>query len=126
MPNLPLDIGFEPWTAVDGFGFNPGNYTNEVKQLIGQVATEEVEQDVAGQCDLDSMYFGGKQLDKYAYLAMVTHFVLQDQNLTGKILPKIKAAIEKYASNQQQHPCVTTKAGKVSFQILHRTRISVT
>lgn len=104
VPNLPLDIGFEPWTAVDGFGFNPGNYTNEVKQLIGQIATEEVEQDVAGQCDLDSMYFGGKQLDKYAYLAMVTHFVLQDQNLTGKILPKIKAAIEKYASNQQQHP----------------------
>ncbi|KAL6015775.1 endo-1,3-beta glucanase [Candidozyma auris] len=102
--NLPTDIGFEPWTSVDGFSFDANNFTPEIKQLIGQVASQEIEQDVAGQCDLDSMYFGGKQLDKYAYLALVTHFVLQDQELTNKILPKIKAAIEKYASNCQQHP----------------------
>lgn len=102
--DLPVDIGFEPWTSVGGFGYSRQNYTPEIQSLIRQVASQEVEQDVAGQCDLDSMYFGGKQLDKYAYLALVAFFVLRDLDLTARILPKIKAAIEKYAKNQQQHP----------------------
>lgn len=102
--DLPTDVGFEPWTSVSGFSFDQKNYTDDVKNVIRQAAEHEVQQDVLALCDLDSMYFGGKQLDKYAYLAYVTHFVLQDSGLTDKVLPRIKQAIEKYASNHQQNP----------------------
>lgn len=101
--DLP-DIGFEPWTSVSGFGYDSKNYTEDVKNMIEQAARKEVEDDVAGQCDLDSMYFGGKQLDKYAYIAYVTNFILRNSELTQKILPKVKKAIEKYAKNEQKNP----------------------
>ncbi|OVF10554.1 putative endo-1,3(4)-beta-glucanase [Clavispora lusitaniae] len=102
VPNLPTDIGFQPWTSVSGFG--KPNYSQSALGLIRQAAEKEVQQDVLASCDVDSMYFGGKQLDKYAYLAYVTHFVLRDSGLTQSVLPKIKQAIEKYASNHQQFP----------------------
>lgn len=104
VPNLPIDIAFEPATTVQGYGYAGSNYTDSVKQLIREAAQKESQQDVAGQCDLDSMYFGGKQLDKYAYIAYVTHFILRDSDLTQQILPKVKKAIEKYASNNQKLP----------------------
>lgn len=102
--NLPVDIGFDPWTSVDGFSYDSHNYTDDVKKVIRQAAESEVKQDILAACDLDSMYFGGKQLDKYAYLAYVTHFVLRDSELTDQVLPRIKQAIERYASNHQQNP----------------------
>lgn len=102
--NLPVDISFEPWTSVEGYSYSRDNYTDDVKRLIREAAEKEIQQDVAGQCDLDSMYFGGKQLDKYAYIAYVTNFILRDSELTAQILPKIKQAIQKYAENRQKLP----------------------
>lgn len=104
VPDLPIEIGFDPWTSVPGFGYSSSNYSGAVRDLIAKAARNEVEQDVAGACDLDSMYFGGKQLDKYAIIAFVTHFVLRDSALTQKILPKVKKAVEKFALNKQKHP----------------------
>lgn len=102
--DLPVDIGFAPWTSVPGYGYSRDNYNDAVKQLIKEAAERESQQDVAGQCDLDSMYFGGKQLDKYAYIAYVTHFILRDSSATKQILPKVKQAIQKYAENHQKIP----------------------
>lgn len=110
--DLPVDISFQPWTSVEGFGYSRDNYNDEVKKLIKLVALEESQQDVAGQCDLDSMYFGGKQLDKYAYIAYVSHFILRDSETTQIILPKIKQAIEKYAENNQKLPLVYDRTWK--------------
>lgn len=112
VPDLPINIGFEPWTSVQGFGYRGENFTDEVKQLIKEAATKESQQDVAGQCDLDSMYFGGKQLDKYAYIAYVCHFILRDSEATQNILPKVKQAIEKYAQNHQKLPLVYDQSWK--------------
>lgn len=100
--NLPVDIGFQPWTSVRGFG--KANYTKEALALISDAAQNEAQQDVLAAADVDSMYFGGKQLDKYAYIAYVSHFILRDSKTTNVILPKIKQAIEKYAQNRQQFP----------------------
>lgn len=104
--NLPLAIGVEPWTSVPGFSYDPKNYTPAVKALIREAAAKDAADDVAANCNLDSMYFAGKQLDKYAYVAYVAHFVLRDHEILQVILPKIKAAIEKFARNQQQHRLV--------------------
>lgn len=102
--NVPADIGLDPWTSVPGFHYDSKNYTDSVRELIRRAAQKEVQHDVEAACDLDSMYFGGKQLDKYAYIAYVTYFVLRDAELTQTVLPKVKRAIEKYARNQQKHP----------------------
>ncbi|KAM9905914.1 hypothetical protein OXX69_007002 [Metschnikowia pulcherrima] len=112
LENLPFDIGFEPWTCVDGYGYNGANYTEEIKGLIAQAAADEASQDILGMCDLDSMYFGGKMLDKFAYIAHVTHFTLRDSALTQQVLPLVKSAIEKYASNHQKKPLVYDETWK--------------
>lgn len=104
VPDLPIDIGFDPWTSVQGFSFKREHFDESAKKLIKEAAENEVKQDVLSQCDLDSMYFGGKQLDKYAQIAYCTHFVLRDATLTQQVLPRIKEAIEKYAKNQQKNP----------------------
>lgn len=100
--DLPVEIGFRPWTSVSGFG-RP-NFSEKALGLISEAALKELQQDVLAAADVDSMYFGGKQLDKYAHIAYASHFILRDSNITNTILPKIKQAIEKYAKNLQQFP----------------------
>lgn len=100
--NLPTDIGFQPWSSVPGFG--KPNYSREVLELISEASQKELQHDILAAADVDSMYFGGKQLDKYAHIAYVSHFILRDSQITGTILPKIKQAIERYAENRQQFP----------------------
>ncbi|OBA19583.1 glycoside hydrolase [Metschnikowia bicuspidata var. bicuspidata NRRL YB-4993] len=104
--NLPFDIGFKPWTGVQGYFYSGANYTDEIKSLITSVAANEASQDVTGMCDLDSMYFAGKMLDKFAQIAYVAHFIVRSSDVTLKILPQIKAAIEKFAANHQKKPLV--------------------
>lgn len=102
--NLPCDVGFEPWTSVPGFGFCNNNYNDNALKAIRDAASVEVQEDILDKCNLDSMYFGGKQLDKYAYIAYVAKFILKDEDVLNKVLPRIKLAIEKYARNFQKFP----------------------
>lgn len=110
-PELPLDIGFEPWSSVSGFK-GKATYSDEAKRDIKRAAEQEINQDVIGMANIDSMYTSGKILDKFAYIAYVTHFILNDDDLTGKILPKIKEAIEIFAQNKQKYPLVYDTAWK--------------
>lgn len=110
--NLPTCVNFEPYTTVNGFEFNWCNYTDKSCELIKQAATKDSQQNISQNCDLDSMYFGGKQLDKYAYVAYVCHFILRDSGLTQEILPKVKAAIEKFARNKQKNPLAYDRTWK--------------
>lgn len=102
--DLPVDIGIEPWTCIPGFTYDKNNYNDYVKQKIREAASVDANEDILSNCNVDSMYFGGKQLDKYAYLAWVAKFILQDNDVLNRVLPRIKLAIEKYARNFQQHP----------------------
>lgn len=101
---LPVNVGFEPWTAVPGFEYDPNNYTADVLKIISDAASADANDDILGNCNVDSMYFGGKQLDKYAYIAYVAKFILQNDTILNRVLPRIKLAIEKYARNFQQYP----------------------
>lgn len=105
---LPVNIGFEPWSSLP---FKE-NYSPEVLQLIRDSAAREIDQDVVGMCNIDSMYTSGKVLDKFAYIAYVTHFILKDEALTSKILPRIKQSIEIFANNKQQYPLVYDNSWK--------------
>lgn len=106
------DINFEPYAV-----FKPSpSYSQSAINLIKQAAQIEVEDDVVGMTNINSMYTSGKILDKYAYIAYVCHKIVKDPSLTNKILPKVKRAIELFANNKQIFPLVydTTWKGIVS------------
>lgn len=110
-PNLPLDIGFEPWSSLSSFNGST-NYSKSAKEIIRQAAEKEVNQDILGMANIDSMYTSGKILDKFAYIAYVTHFILNDDDLTSKVLSQVKKAVEIFAHNKQKYPLVYDKAWK--------------
>ena len=55
--NMPIDMDFSPWHPEKGSIRNISDYS---KSLIHAAAAKEVSQNMISQCDLDSMYFGGK------------------------------------------------------------------
>ncbi|CAH6722520.1 endo-1,3(4)-beta-glucanase 2 [[Candida] jaroonii] len=103
--DLPTEIMWEPWSTVSTYKGSP-KYNNEALDLIQKVAEAEVQQDVYGMSNIDSMYTSGKVLDKFAYIAYVCHFILKDDELTAKIFPQITKAIEIFSSNKQKFPLI--------------------
>ena len=63
--SLPLDIGFAPWTRRTG---SRSTLSAAARQLLQQVASSEINQDYNAQTNLDSMYFSGKALAKFAMI----------------------------------------------------------
>uniref|UniRef100_A0A060TAI1 glucan endo-1,3-beta-D-glucosidase n=1 Tax=Blastobotrys adeninivorans TaxID=409370 RepID=A0A060TAI1_BLAAD len=118
--SLPRDVGFLPWArfhAQDDGQFGSGPYDDNLRQLMRSVAAEELQQDIKGQSCLDSMYFSGKGLDKFAFILLVTKLILNDDQLTKQGLEKLKDAFNVFATNHQQNPLVydTTWKGLVSI-----------
>jgi len=100
--SLPVNVNWEPWAT---FSSSP-NYSQNSINLIRQAAENDVNADVVAMANIDSMYTSGKILDKFSYIAYVCRFILKDSELTSKILPKVKEAIEIFANNKQKYPLV--------------------
>lgn len=118
--DLPYYIGFLPWSVVrptrgDKF-FNCNKYSRDDLELMRRAATEELNQDIISQCCLDSMYFSGKGLDKFAFILLVTRYILGDIDLTKRGLDKLKEAFAVFTRNKQIYPLVydTTWKGLIS------------
>lgn len=101
--SLPLDIGFAPWTPRTG---SRSTLSAAAKQLLHQVATSEINQDYNAQTNLDSMYFSGKALAKFAMIVYTTQDLLGEPNLATVGLNQLKGAFAVFATNQQIHPLV--------------------
>ena len=56
-PSLPTDIGFAPWSPATG---SVDNLSTTAIQAILNVASDEVNQDMDAQSNLNSMYYSGK------------------------------------------------------------------
>ncbi|CCF59623.1 hypothetical protein KAFR_0H02140 [Kazachstania africana CBS 2517] len=68
-------------------------------------ATQEVKNaNVPAESNLDSMYFSGKVLQKYAWLLYVCHFILKNSALTSTLLPQLQTAITRFITNTQILP----------------------
>lgn len=111
--DLPIDIGFAPHTTLDT-SRNP--LPTAAQCLIDKVATSEVKQSISDQSNLDSMYFSGKALSKFATLVYAVHDLLGLSDLAGEGLSQLKIAFARFATNKQMFPLVydTTWAGIVS------------
>ncbi|KAK9239509.1 endo-1,3(4)-beta-glucanase [Lipomyces kononenkoae] len=98
---LPTEINFAPWTSIPG---KSANYTMSAIGLISEAALFEVMEDFGAQTNLDSMYFAGKALDKFAMICYVSHFVLRNIIITNMCLTKLKAAFAVFATNSGTYP----------------------
>ena len=101
--NLPTDMSFAPWspTLRSRTSLSPN-----AAQIIQQVVASEISQDYDAQTNLDSMYFSGKALAKFATLVYTSNDMLNRRDLAAQGLNRLKSSFARFATNQQIHPLV--------------------
>ena len=112
-PNLPTDMGFAPWTPTKR---KATPLDSAALNIISQVAVSEINQDIPARTNLDSMYFSGKALSKFATLIYAIHDLAHMPDLALQGLLKLKGAFARFVTNQQIYPLVydTVWGGVVS------------
>lgn len=114
--SLPCDIGFLPWAQFkpesDEQFSQSTRYDAKTLDLMRSVAAEELDQDMIGQTNLDSMYFSGKGFDKFAFVLIVTKYILKDDELTKKGMGKLINALSTFVANRQTNPLAYDKSWK--------------
>ena len=108
-PDLPVDMEFAPWTPSGG---SVHHFSDHVINAMRSSAAHEVSQDMAAQSNLDSMYFAGKALSKFATLVYTIHDLAKDPRTAATGLEKLKAAFHRFTDNNQIHPLVYDTAWK--------------
>ncbi|KAI6245234.1 putative endo-1,3(4)-beta-glucanase [Erysiphe necator] len=107
---LPTSLEFKPW--------NP-QAPNEKKALsanavnsISKVANVEISQDMANQTNLDSVYYSGKALAKFASIAYTLKELLGDEGMAQAGLKNLKSSFSIFTSNKNKYPLVYETAWK--------------
>ncbi|KAL4963801.1 glucan endo-1,3-beta-D-glucosidase [Aspergillus stella-maris] len=102
-PNLPTNIGFAPWVLASD---SSPPLSSAAQATIRDVALSELQQDMDAQSNLNSMYFSGKALSKFATIIYTVHTLLGDTSSAGPALTRLKSAFARFAENRQQFPLV--------------------
>ncbi|OLL22613.1 putative endo-1,3(4)-beta-glucanase 2 [Neolecta irregularis DAH-3] len=100
--DLPVYVGFMPYSPKRPFAC----YSDLQLQSIAAAAAKEAARDVVNESNLQSMYFSGKVLQKYALVCLVVSSIMNNKDLTDKLLANLKAAFARFSQNVQQHPLV--------------------
>ncbi|KAL8720243.1 MAG: hypothetical protein Q9225_002875 [Loekoesia sp. 1 TL-2023] len=106
-PDLPTSIGFAPWNAASG---SNQAISAAAQQKINAAGTTELSQDMDAQSNLNSMYYSGKALSKFATAIYAVHDLAGNRDLAQAGLNKLKQAFARFASNKQQFPLVYESA----------------
>lgn len=101
--NLPVDMGFAPWSpslrAVS-------KVSAAAMKLINKAGESELSQDMKKQSNLNSMYYSGKALAKFAAITYAVHDVGKNATLAMSGLQKLKTAFDTFVRNKQILPLV--------------------
>ncbi|RDW94609.1 glycoside hydrolase family 81 protein [Coleophoma crateriformis] len=101
--NLPTSMGFAPWSPSSG---SQSALSSATISTILSVAKSEVSQNMTSQTDLNSMYYSGKALAKFAGIIYTINDLLNDQALAQAGLADLKQSFALFTSNEQQFPLV--------------------
>ncbi|KAI9890343.1 MAG: hypothetical protein M1814_004253 [Vezdaea aestivalis] len=107
--NLATDMDFAPWSPTLK---SQSSLSASAIAAINSVSTSEVSQDMNAQTNLDSMYFSGKGLSKFASMIYVINDITKNKVLANAGLAKLKAAFAVFATNKQKYPLVYETAWK--------------
>ncbi|KAH8700490.1 endo-1,3-beta-glucanase Engl1 [Talaromyces proteolyticus] len=102
-PNLPVDMDFAPWSP--SFG-SISKLSPDVIQTVLDSAKAELTPDVDAQSNLNSMYYSGKVLSKFATLVYTVNTLANDPQTAAATLDGLKKAFARFVDNQQQYPLV--------------------
>ncbi|KAF2432715.1 endo-1,3-beta-glucanase [Tothia fuscella] len=100
-PALPVDIGFDPWTPARG----TIKYVSETAAtFINVAASVELAQDIDEQSNLNSMYYSGKALSKFALIVYAANSFGDNSTLAASGLKRLQSAFAIFVNNQQIYP----------------------
>lgn len=111
---INTNIQFYPWR--EDFG-TAVKYTPSQLEAIREAAVDELTGvDVAATIKLQSsMYYMGKLADKYAYIMLVLHDVLQDEELAQQVADSLKTFFADLSLNNIDYPLMhDTRYGGVT------------
>ena len=106
-PNLPTSISFAPWDVETG---STQSISAAAKDKINSAGASDLAQDMDQQSNLNSMYYGGKALSKFATAIYAVHDLSGNTDVAGAGLSKLKDAYARFAGNTQQYPLVYESA----------------
>lgn len=105
---IPDSLEFLPFTTISNKN-ERWQYSEEVLQYIKKAAAVEVKGDVLNESNLDSMYFSGKILAKYAWILYCCQYIIKAPEFVSILLPKLKEAIGRFVQNTQILPLAYDK-----------------
>ena len=91
-------------------------YTKDQLELLASAANKELAANIAATVkNMNSNYFSGKVLDKYAQILLVVSEIIQDEEVTKDALNAMKDAFKVFTQNKQYYPLMyDTKFGGVT------------
>ncbi|KAF2477918.1 glycoside hydrolase, partial [Lindgomyces ingoldianus] len=108
-PNLPSTVGFAPWIPASNGG-NGGSENNVLNSAaiaaVNSAGALELNEDINSQTRLDSMYYSGKALAKFAGIVYTLQTMTKNSNLAAAGLIKLKDAFNVFVNNTQPLPLV--------------------
>lgn len=108
-PELPASIGFAPWVPDQNSGSSGIERTElseEYRVMVQNSAAIELGQNMTAQTNLNSMYYSGKGLAKFASIIFTTQTMGKDTELAAAGLVKLKEALKTFIDNKQVVPLV--------------------
>lgn len=106
-PDLPVDMSFAPWTPAGG---SVQQVSIAASNLINAAGEAELSQNITAQTFLDSMYFSGKGLAKFAAIVYALHDIADNVTLALTGLVALEDAFATFVNNQQIYPLVYESA----------------
>lgn len=106
-PNMPVDLGFAPWTPANG---SVDKLSPAAVSAILPVAQSEITQNMTAQCDLNSMYYSGKGLAKFAIIIYTLSELLNDKKTAQTGLDGLKENFALFIANKNQFPLLYESA----------------
>ncbi|KIW39476.1 uncharacterized protein PV06_08087 [Exophiala oligosperma] len=100
---LPTSLGFAPWRPA-GSSESTTSLSAAAVAAIQQVAVTEASQNMSAQTNLNSMYYSGKALSKFATLVYTMHDLADQADLAKTALLELESCFEVFSNNQQQFP----------------------
>jgi endo-1,3(4)-beta-glucanase len=98
--NLPINMGFGPWTAGPGIA---KRFSNPTLEMINAAAERDLRTAMDDKTPEDSMYYAGKTLARLATILWVLKEVVNNPNWASG-LEKLKSELARYVENRQNYP----------------------
>jgi endoglucanase Acf2 len=98
-----ISMAFAPWSPSYR---NVTSLPDATIALVNSTAASELSEDMPSQTDLDSMYFSGKGLAKFAAIVYTANDLAQNPTLAAAGLLNLEAALGTFINNTQQTPLV--------------------